>query len=104
MISPGCEISGRVVRSVLGPGVVVEAGAEVVDSVLFEDVTVRKDAFVGTAIVDHRVEFAAGSRLGVETGRPLPTDDDISLVGRESVVGRGAQVEGGARLEPGTTA
>ena len=104
MISPGCEIHGRVVRSVLGPGVVVEPGAEVVDSVLFEDVTVGKGAFVGTAIVDHRVEFAPDSRLGVETGRRLPVDEDISLVGRESSLARGVEVEGGARLEPGTTA
>ncbi|WP_313023702.1 sugar phosphate nucleotidyltransferase [Mobilicoccus sp.] len=104
MISPGCEIRGRVVRSVLGPGVVVEAGAEVVDSVLFEDVTVGAGAFVGTAIVDHRVEFARNSRLGVETGTRLPTDDAISLVGRESAVAPRVEVGAGARLEPGTRA
>lgn len=105
LVSPGCEISGRVVRSVLGPGVRVEAGAEVVDSVLFEDVVVRKNAFVGTAIVDHRVEFAAGSRLGVETGSSsLPADDDISMVGRDSRVGGGVELPAGSRLEPGTTA
>ena len=104
MLSPGCDVAGRVVRSVLGPGVVVEPGAEIVDSVVFEDVVVRRDAFVGTAIVDHRVEFAAGSRLGVETGTRLPVDEDISLVGRESAVGRGVEVSRGARLEPGTRA
>lgn len=33
LISPGCAVRGRVTHSVLGPGVVVEEGAEVVDSV-----------------------------------------------------------------------
>ena len=38
MVSPGCRVAGTVVRSVLGPGVVVEPGAVVRDSVLFSDV------------------------------------------------------------------
>ena len=100
----GDDVVPHLTLDALGPGVVVEPGAEVVDSVLFEDVTVGKGAFVGTAIVDHRVEFAAGSRLGVETGGRLPVDEDISPVGRESSLARGVEVERGARLEPGTTA
>lgn len=104
VVSPGCDVSGRVVRSVLGPGVVVEEGAEVVDSVVFEDVTIGRGAFVGTAIVDHLVTIEPGARVGVETGRRLPTEDDITLVGRESTVGGGADLPAGSRLEPGTTA
>ncbi|MDO5626878.1 MAG: sugar phosphate nucleotidyltransferase [Mobilicoccus sp.] len=104
ILSPGCDVAGRVVRSVLGPGVRVEAGAEVVDSVVFEDVTIRRGAFVGTAIVDHRVEVERGARLGVETGERLPVDEEISLVGRDSVIGAGVEVGARARLEPGTTA
>lgn len=104
LVSPGCDVSGRVVRSVLGPGVTVEAGACVVDSVLFDDVTVRRGAFVGTAIVDEHVEFGAGSRLGLESGARLPDPDAISLVGRESLVAPRVEIGPGARLEPGTTA
>src|SRR5687768_18365659 len=36
-ISAGCRIAGRVVHSVLAPGVVVEEGAEVRDSVLLHE-------------------------------------------------------------------
>lgn len=104
LVSPGADIAGKVVRSVLGPGVTVEAGAEVVDSVLFEDVTVRRDAFVGTAIVDHLVEFGAGSRIGVETGTRLPDPDTISIIGRQSVIAPRVELPGGSYLEPGTTA
>lgn len=104
LVSPGCDVAGTVVRSVLGPGVRVEAGATVVDSVLFQDVRVGADAFVGTAIVDHHVEIGAGARLGVESGTRLPDPDAISLVGRESVIGAGVHLPPGSRLEPGTTA
>lgn len=104
LVSPGCDVAGRVVRSVLGPGVVVEAGAQIVDSVIAEDVTVRQGAFVGTAIVDQQVEIGPRARIGVETGNRLPAAEDISLVGRHSRVGAGVELGAGARLEPGTTA
>jgi glucose-1-phosphate adenylyltransferase len=52
LIAPGCHIRGRVERSVLGPGVVVEAGATVRDSVIFENVVIAAGATVERAIVD----------------------------------------------------
>jgi glucose-1-phosphate adenylyltransferase len=50
LVSPGCRIAGRVERSVLGPGVVVEEGAEVVESVVLDDARIA--ARVQRAIVD----------------------------------------------------
>lgn len=44
LISPGCNVKGRVVRSVLGPGVVVEEGVEVTDSVVLGDSLIAADA------------------------------------------------------------
>lgn len=41
LLSGGCDVAGTVQRSVLSRGVLVEAGAEVVDSVLLEDVVLR---------------------------------------------------------------
>ena len=46
MLSPGARVAGLVHRSVLGPGVVVEAGAEVHNSVVFADSVVRAGARV----------------------------------------------------------
>ena len=64
-LSPGCVVRGRVVRSVLGPGVVVERGAEVVDSVVLEDA--RITSCVQRAVVDARVDVT----------KPLVGDDDV---------------------------
>lgn len=55
LVSPGCTVLGRVVRSVLAPGVVVEEGAEVVDAVVLHDA--RIGARVSRAIVDTAAEI-----------------------------------------------
>ena len=102
LLSPGCDVAGEVSGSVLGPGVVVERGARVVDSVLFDDVVVRAGAVVQTAIVDERSELRRTAVVGEVPASRLARDGDVVLVGRDSVVG--SAVGAGARLEPGTTA
>ncbi|UBV43157.1 NTP transferase domain-containing protein [Deinococcus taeanensis] len=59
LIAYGCRIEGTVTRSVLSPGVTVEAGAVVEDAVILRDVTVRRGARVRRAIVDEEADIAA---------------------------------------------
>lgn len=102
LLSPGADVSGLVVGSVLGPGVVVEKGAEVHDSVIMEDCVVRAGAVVRTTVLDERCEVDAGVRVGGEPSGRLARDEDVVLVGRDSRVG--TAVAAGARLEPGSDA
>ena len=60
--APGSPASVR--RSVLGPGVVVEAGAVVRNSVLFADTVVERGAVVDWAIVDEGCVVEAGAVVG----------------------------------------
>ncbi len=101
LLSPGSDVSGIVVGSVLGPGVVVEKGAEVHDSVVMEDCVIRAGSVVRTTVLDERCEVTVRSRVGAEPSRRLAHDDDVVLVGRESLVA--GQVPAGARLEPGSS-
>jgi len=101
LLSPGCDVAGEVVGSVLGPGVVVEKGARVADSVIFADCVVRSGAVVQTAIVDDRCELRRTARVGSVPSARLARDEDLVLVGRDCVVD--APVPAGSRLEPGTT-
>ncbi|HZB67893.1 MAG TPA: sugar phosphate nucleotidyltransferase [Ornithinibacter sp.] len=103
-VSAGCRVAGTVRRSVLGPGVVVGAGALVEDAVLFSQVRIGVDAHVATALLDENVEVGSGARVGELAGQQSAEDDHITVVGRDSVVGEGAVVAAGARLEPGSTA
>ncbi|NHA66720.1 glucose-1-phosphate adenylyltransferase [Phycicoccus sp. CMS6Z-2] len=103
VVSSGCRIAGTVRRSVLGPGVVVEAGAVVEDSVLFAGVTVGRDARVSTAVLDDAVRVGAGARVGRLSRATRAVDGHISLLARDSVVGAGVVLPAGSRLEPGTS-
>lgn len=100
LLSPGADVSGLVVGSVLGPGVVVEKGAEVHDSVVMEDCVIRAGSVVRTAVLDERCEVRAKARVGEDPTRRVAHDDDLVLVGRESTVS--GTVAAGARLEPGS--
>ncbi len=101
LLSSGCVVGGVVTHSVLGPGVVVEAGAEVIESVVFADTVVRSGASVTRAIVDTDCEITAGARVG-DGSVALDDPDAIPIVGRDSRVG--STLPAGSRLAPGTTA
>jgi glucose-1-phosphate adenylyltransferase len=100
LLSPGSHVAGSVVRSVIGPGVVVEPGAEVLESVLFGDTVVRSGATVSRALVDQGCELLAGAQVGTPQV-DLSDPDAIPVVGRDSMVDE--PVPAGSRLPPGTT-
>jgi glucose-1-phosphate adenylyltransferase len=52
LVAPGAHVRGTVVRSVIGPGVVIEEGAEVRDAILLHDSYVGAGARVTRAILD----------------------------------------------------
>jgi glucose-1-phosphate adenylyltransferase len=93
LIAPGCRIAGRVERSVLAPGVVVEDGAEVRDSILLHGVLVEKGAAVARAILDSDVQVGEGASVGEPEG-------DLALAGQRAKIASGARVPAGARVEP----
>ena len=99
MISAGCTINGTVVNSVLAPGVVVEQGAVVKDSILFADCVVETDASVDLAIFDKRVHVGSGAVIGAGNNHHIPNRKQpthlytgITLVGKEAVIPRGLVV------------
>jgi len=99
MISAGCNIQGTVINSVLAPGVVVERGAMVKDSILFADCVVDTEAVVDLAIFDKRVHVGSGAIIGAGDNHHVPNRQKpthlytgITLVGKEAVVPRGQVV------------
>ena len=104
MISPGCDVHGTVIDSVLGPGVVVAPGAHVEDCVIFGDVYIERGARVTSSIVDVRTHIGRDAVIGAMASGHTARSEDIVLIGQESTVGVDVGVPAGARLEPGTTA
>jgi glucose-1-phosphate adenylyltransferase len=104
LVSPGARVAGVVRRSVLGPGAVVEAGASVVDSVVFADSTVEARASVAWSVVDTHCVVGRDARVGDPEAPGTEDPAAVTLVGRDCRVGAGVSLKPGARLEPGTTA
>ncbi len=77
IVSQGCRIFGEVTRSVLSPGVVVEPGAVVRDSVLMSGARVCRGACVNRAILDESVTVPANASIGAPK--------KITVIGRESI-------------------
>ncbi|OMH35199.1 glucose-1-phosphate adenylyltransferase family protein [Tersicoccus sp. Bi-70] len=103
LVSPGAEIHGTVIDSVIGPRVVVEAGATVRGSVVMDDVVVARDATVATALVDLRVRIGAGAQVGADDpDRSLDSDGDgdagITVLGSGHRVADGERVPAGAQV------
>src|SRR3954453_11041934 len=90
LASGGTRVAGSVRGSVLSPGVVVEAGATVVDSVLLPGVRVRSGTTVTRAVLDDGVDVGQGCSIG--------GDGDIALVGRAARLDAGTSVPAGARF------
>jgi glucose-1-phosphate adenylyltransferase len=90
LISHGCVIKGRVEHSVLSPGVVVEEGAVVRDSILFFDVVIGAGSAVYRAILDKEVvvgkhcQIGRGDELTPNKLEPTRLNTGITLVGKRT--------------------
>ncbi len=99
MISAGCVVRGTVINSVLAPGVVVEKGATVKDSILFADCVVGKNSTMDLAICDKRVQISGNSIVGSGMNHDFPNIEQpehlytgITLIGKEACVPSGITI------------
>jgi glucose-1-phosphate adenylyltransferase len=99
MISHGCVINGTVVNSVLSPGVRVDVGAVVRDSIVMFDSVIRSGAVVDRAILDKEVVVGPGAMVGEgpfpdkpNKAEPGRLNTGITVVGKRAVIPRGARI------------
>jgi glucose-1-phosphate adenylyltransferase len=88
LLYSGCRIRGKVSHSLLFPGVRIEEGAVVEDSILFFDTVVKREARLSRTIADTGVEAGARTLIG---GRD----------GALSVIGMGSTIPDEVSLGPG---
>ncbi|MGK9146932.1 glucose-1-phosphate adenylyltransferase [Plantibacter flavus] len=92
IVSLGSLLSGaHIERSVLGPWALVESGAHVSDSVVFDKVHIEPDAVVKRAILDKDVVVTSGARVGVDHDRDRARGFTVTESGL-TVVGKGVRV------------
>lgn len=83
LIAPGARVDGSVRRSVIGPGTVVEAGADLESCVILGDVRVSSGARLRNAIVDAGAVIGGGTELD---GAQLDPDAGVVVVGADGAV------------------
>jgi len=91
LVSAGVIVAGGTVRrSVLSPGVRVEAGALVEGSVVMDDACIGRGAFVRNAILDKNVVVADGARIGhdpdADRARFTVSSNGVTVVGKNHIV------------------
>ncbi|HEX6986854.1 MAG TPA: sugar phosphate nucleotidyltransferase, partial [Planctomycetaceae bacterium] len=99
LISHGCMINGTVVNSVLSPGVRVDVGAVVRDSIVMFDSVIRSGAVVDRSILDKEVVVGQGAIVGDGPDFDTPNRQEpgrlntgITVVGKRAIIPRGARI------------
>jgi glucose-1-phosphate adenylyltransferase len=79
IVSPGCIVSGgRVMRSVLSPGVRVNSYSDIDSSILLHDVEVGRFCRVRNAILDAGVKLPENSEVGIDREKDLAAGYTVS--------------------------
>ena len=92
ILCDGCVIHGTVENSILSPGVTVEKGACVKDSVVMQQTVIRSGSCVTRAIVDEDVTILEDAKIGGE--------EKITVIGSELTIPKGAEIKAGEMLYP----
>ena len=99
IVSGGCVINGTVENSVLSPNVVVEAGAVVRNSIIFDRSIVGKGSTLDRTILDKEVIIGEACRIGfgyiATENRDIPKILHTGL----NIIGKSVQIPGGTTIE-----
>ncbi|MBI4298576.1 MAG: glucose-1-phosphate adenylyltransferase [Chloroflexi bacterium] len=98
LVCDGCIVNGLVRNSILSPGVVVDYGAVVEDSILFDDCYVGDSARIHRAILDKEVKVGAEACVGWGDDYTPNREEPGFLFTGITVVGKGARIPQGTRI------
>ncbi len=91
LIADGCEVSGSVINSVLGPKVIVEEGAIIKDSIIMGSCIVSKNAKLDRCIIDEGTVISENVTIGVGENianieKPNIYNTGITVIGEYSTI------------------
>ncbi len=102
VISEGCVIHGSVINSVLSPGVNVEKGAVVRDSIVLHDSLIQANAALNQVICDKDVIVSEDAEIG-GLGAEVPSREYGELLADGfTLIGRGVNIPARTRIAANT--
>jgi len=95
IVSEGCEIYGTVSHSVIFPGVKIQKGAYVKDSIIMANSAIGENTQIGYSIIDEGAEIGENSKIGGERSGSA----GVTVIAKDVKVGDGATVDRGAMID-----
>ena len=92
LLDLGCIVNGHVEHSVLSPGVFVEEGAVVRDSIIFDNCRIESGAIVEKSIVDKDVVIGKNAYVGYgddwtpNLERPDIVNAGVTIIGKRAEI------------------
>jgi glucose-1-phosphate adenylyltransferase len=96
LIYAGCDIKGKVSHSILFPGVKVDEGAVVEDSILFFDTVVGRQSYVTRTIADNETHIGHDATIGEKNGK-------LAVIGMKSSLPDSIRIQPGVAVYPQVT-
>ena len=104
LVSHGDQIYGKVINSVLSPGVKIGEGSVVRDSVILNDVVIGKNCIIDKSIIDKN--SVVGDNCVIGTGddytpnkeRPDILNSGINVIGKRITIPQGMVIERNVRI------
>lgn len=110
LLSVGAIVNGQVEHSVLSPGVYVEEGAVIRDSIIFDDSHIKAGAIIERSILDKEVTVGKDCYIGygddwtVNQERPDIVNGGFTIVGKRAELLPGVKLGRNCVIGPGVIA
>lgn len=104
IIHTGCVVKGHVSDSVIFPGVIIEGGAIITNSVIMFDSHIQKNCVIDRSILDTDIIVNENCQIGCAvTDSELPAkheDDAITVIGQSTVIPQGRIIGKNCIIDP----
>jgi glucose-1-phosphate adenylyltransferase len=110
LLNLGCIINGHVEHSILSPGVYVEEGAIIRNSVIFDDTHVEAGAVIENSILDKEIRVGRRAHIGFgedstpNRERPDIVNTGITVIGKRAVIPAEIRIGHNVVIGPGVAA
>lgn len=106
MICDGSRINGVVSGSIIGPGVSIPAGAQVIDSIIFPDVTIAPGCRIERCIIDRATQVhddcTIGHKLSTTPNQSAPDllNTGLTLIGAHNTIPANTTIGSNVIIKP----
>lgn len=106
LISNGAIINGEVSHSIISPGVYIEKGAVVKNSIIFNNTKTRSGSFIYKSIIDKEVEIKENCKIGngddytANKLKPDLLENGLNIIGKGAKIPKNTVLDRNCRIYP----